>query len=267
MNSPFSFNRLGSGVKWLIGINAVLFIVQQFLPGRLEEIFGLIPREVISHVALWRLFTYMFLHGSFLHILLNMFTIWMFGKELEYAWGTKEFLKFYIVCGLGAACFNTALEPFSTAPIIGASGAIYGLLVAFAILYPASIIYLYGVIPLKAKHFIILMAGFEFFASFDGVHSGIARLAHLGGMATGYLYLKSYQFRSFWMNLYHRVIDSLVIRHHHNAEEKKKNQSAARSENLAKEVDRILEKVLMQGADSLTDDEREIMRRYSAMKH
>ena len=262
---PFSSYNVGKGVKSLLIANGIIFVLQKFLPGQLELFFGLIPLKVVSEFQLWRLVTYSFLHGSFFHILFNMLTLWMFGKEIENAWGTKEFLKFYFLCVLGAAFMNTLVQPFSILPIIGASGAIYGLLVAFAFVYPEAIIYFYGLFPLAARQFDILMAVFEFFASFDGISGGIARIAHLGGMATGYFYMKSYEFRSFWFNLYHRILDSLIVRKPQ-IKIKKKNIKI-RMENLTQEVDRILEKVLLQGAGSLTEEEREVMRRYSAMKH
>src|SRR4029077_20764418 len=119
-------------------------IAQQFTGGGLEAHLGLIPAQVLS-LEVWRLFTYQFLHGSFFHALFNLFTLWMFGKEIEWNWGTKDFLKFYFTCVLGAGLFNTVFEPFSMSPILGASGGIYGLLVAFAMMFPEAVIYLYGI--------------------------------------------------------------------------------------------------------------------------
>lgn len=260
--SPFSHGRLKGAVKWLILFSLPLFVFQQIFTGRIEPILGLVPAKVLWQFCFWQPFTYLFLHGGFFHIFINLFTLWMFGKELEYAWGTKEFLKFYFICGLGAAFFNTVLEPFSNIPIIGASGAIYGLLVAFSVVFPDSVIYLYGIIPMRGKHFVILIGVVEFMASFHGTHSGIARLAHLGGMLTGYLYLKSYEFRSFLNRASRRVMGLFVVRE----DTTRKNKNVGQ-ETLIKEVDRILEKVLLHGAESLTEEEREIMRRYSSMKH
>lgn len=258
IRSPFTFNSLPPGVKWLLIINGVLYLLQQFFTGWLLSTFGLTPYLVLNRFHIWQLFTYMFLHGSFFHILFNMFALWMFGKELEYTWGTREFIKFYIVCGLGAGLFNTLFEPFSLYPIIGASGAIYGILVAFAIVFPTTVIYLYGLIPLQAKHFVMLVGLLEFFASFHGTPSTIARLAHLGGMLTGYLYLKSYNFRSILNRMINRASDFIVTN-----KPKPRRIKPPTKEDLLKDVDKILEKVLLHGADSLTEKEREIMRRYS----
>lgn len=259
--NPFSV-KVPPAVRWLLGIYAAFYIAQNFFGGWLEAYLGLIPSRVIS-LEIWRLFTYQFLHGSLFHILFNLLALWMFGKELEWSWGTQEFLKFYFTCVLGAGLMNTVLEPFSNSPTIGASGGLYGLLVAFAVVYPESLIYLYGLVPIKAKHFVIVIGVFEFLASGHGASSHIARFAHLGGMLTGYLYLKSYEFRSRWNRLLHRVADTVMTR----KQAKPKKEGKLRKEDLVKEVDRILEKVLTHGAGSLTDAEREIMRRYSSMKH
>ena len=262
--NPFSFSRIPRGVRWLLAFTTAVYIAQQFSGGWLEATFGLIPAKVLS-LEIWRLFTYQFLHGSFFHIFFNLFALWMFGKEIEWSWGTKDFLKFYFTCILGAALMNTVLEPFALVPTIGASGGIYGLLVAFAMLYPTSVIYLYGIIPLQAKHFVILIGIFEFFASFHGTGSAIARFAHLGGMLTGFLYLKSYEFRSRWNQILQRLTGLFVVKSPPVPKLKKNEKS--KKEDLVKEVDRILEKVLKHGADSLTEQEREIMRRYSSTKH
>lgn len=261
-NSPFPFGRLEPGVKFLLIAFPAFFAAQQIVPGWLEQNLGLVPSQVIGGLRLWQPLTYAFLHGSFMHLLFNLFALWMFGKELEAAWGTKEFLKFFFLCSLGGAVFNIACDPFSTMPVIGSSGGIYGLLAAFAIVFPESLIYLYGIIPLKSRHFVLLIGVIEFLASFHGSHSLVARFAHLGGMLTGLLYLKSYEFRSVLNRMYHKVADSLVVR-----KKPSKRPRRAAPQDLVSEVDRILDKVLVQGADSLTDSEKEIMRRYSARKH
>ncbi len=262
--NPFSFARLPPGVKWLLIITGLVYIAQRFTGSFLEMNLGLIPAKVLS-LEIWRLFTYQFLHGSFFHVLFNMFALWMFGKELEWSWGTKEFLKFYFTCALGAGILNTVVDPFSVVPTIGASGGLYGLFVAFAVVFPESVIYLYGIIPLQAKHFVILIGVFEFLASYDGSSTHIARFAHLGGMLTGYLYLKSYEFRSRWNRVMHKGADLFVVQNP--APPKPKREPRVKKEDLVREVDKILEKVLRYGADSLTDQERETMRRYSSMKH
>src|SRR5262245_11974966 len=130
------------------GVGFVLQILEQ-LTGSPSLIynFGLRPIAVTEKFYLWQLVTYMFLHGGFFHILFNMFGLYMFGSELEATWGTRAFTKFYFTCGIGAAIITVFL---SSNPVIGASGAIMGLLVAYGILFPNRLIYLYMIIPIPA---------------------------------------------------------------------------------------------------------------------
>lgn len=139
----------------------------------------------------WQLFTYMFLHGDFFHLLFNMFILWMFGMELENTWGPKRFLTYYFLCGVGAGLSNLLIAPLFTSvgPTVGASGAIYGVLVAFGYLFPNRLIYVYFVIPVKAKYLIIIFMMIELFSSVSGRESGIAHMAHLGGGVVGLIYL------------------------------------------------------------------------------
>lgn len=139
----------------------------------------------------WQLFTYMFLHGGFFHLLLNMFALWMFGVELENIWGQKRFLTFYLICGLGAGLCNLFIAPLfgPVGPTVGASGAIYGILVAFGYLFPDRNIYIYGLIPVKAKYLVIFYMLIELFAVAGSSDSGIAHMAHLGGGVVGLIYL------------------------------------------------------------------------------
>src|SRR5438477_8046793 len=118
--------------------------------------FGLIPLAVTQRYYLWQLVTYIFLHGGFFHILFNMFGLYMFGSELERTWGTREFTKFFFLCGIGAAITSVVVSPHSYVLIIGASGAIFGLLVAYGVLFPKRLIYLYMIIPIQAKWFVII---------------------------------------------------------------------------------------------------------------
>ena len=263
--SPFSFHNLRGAVKWLLFINLAAFLLQKISGGTLENLFSLAPIKVWGSLEIWRLFTYLFLHGSFFHFFFNMFVLWMFGKEIENAWGTREFIKYYLICGIGAGFFNLILQPFSTLPIIGSSGAIYGILIAFGLLFPETVIYLYAIIPMRAKHFLILLGTIEFLASFQGDSSTISRIAHLGGMVTGTIYLKSYTFRSFFSRFGHKILDSLFIRKPTPKIQKK--SAPITDDALREQVDKILEKILTHGAESLTEKERELMRRYSSRKH
>ena len=164
----------------------------QFLSGflahvRLDRLFGLVPYDVTHHLYLWQLGTYLFLHGDIFHIGLNMLALWMFGTELESLWGTQRFTRFYFVTGVGAAICTTLVSWNSYIPTIGASGAIYGLLAAYGILFPERVILLYFVLPIKAKYFGVI----TFWSSVTASGSGVAHVAHLGGMLFGWLYLRA----------------------------------------------------------------------------
>lgn len=185
---------LTPAVKTLLIANVAVFLFQ-YIAGalvhvRLDRLFGLVPNDVTHHLFLWQLVTYLFLHGGLLHIGFNMLALWMFGTELESLWGTNRFTRFYFITGIGAAICSTLADWNSFTPIIGASGAIYGLLAAYGILFPERTILLYFVIPIKAKYFVILMGLLAFWSSITASGSGVAHVAHLGGMLFGWLYLR-----------------------------------------------------------------------------
>ena len=145
----------------------------------------------------------MFLHGGIGHLLINMLSLWMFGTELERMWGTRFFTKYYFVTGIGAGVITLLWSisplPFAEqiyyAPMIGASGAIYGVLLAYALSFPHRPIYMYFVFPIPAKYFVMIVGAITFLSSVGGGGGGVAHTAHLGGLAVGYLYLKGLRCR------------------------------------------------------------------------
>jgi membrane associated rhomboid family serine protease len=191
----FGPGPLSPAVKWLIWANIAVFVVSYLVQGFTYSL-GLRPDAVLHHYALWQPLTYMFLHAGVWHILFNMLALWMFGVELERLWGTPFFLKFYFVTGVGAALMTLLLslvpfglvDPASTT--VGASGAIYGLLLAYALYFPRRPIYVYMLFPVPAKYFVMIFAGIALLLSISGTSGGIANVAHLGGMVFGYAYLK-----------------------------------------------------------------------------
>ena len=199
--SSFSFGPgpISTALKALIGANVAMFLAMLVLPepGTVEAL-GLVPRFFLTRLWIWQPVTYMFLHGGLSHILFNMLALWMFGAELERIWGTRYFLKFYFVTGAGAGVLTVlfSLLPFAFsqqlfgAAIIGASGAIYGLLLAYAIYFPDRPIYMYFVFPIPARIFVTIMGAIAFYLSLSQV-GGVANATHLGGLLVGYLYLKS----------------------------------------------------------------------------
>lgn len=198
---------LPTGVKWLLISNVALFVLYFFGVrnglGPYFSLFSLVPAAVVKEFAVWQLFTYMFLHDpmGFGHILFNMLSLWMFGADLERTWGTKRFLTFYFTCGVGAGICVVVINELFGQPnqsVIGASGAIYGLLMAFGLLYPDRTILFSFLFPLKAKYFVMIIGAIAFLSSFN-VNSGISNVAHLGGMLFGFLYLRV-QFRGMNMD-------------------------------------------------------------------
>ncbi len=185
-------------VKMLIWANVGTFVAMQIAPV-LVQFFGLTPATVFGRLWLWQPFTYLFLHGWFTHILFNMLALWMFGTELERLWGSQFFLRYYFVTGTGAGVAMLAAslipsvfgERMYVTTTIGASGAVYGLLMAFAIYYPTRPLYMFPFpIPIPAKYFVLIIGGFVFFSSLSDTTGGVAHMAHLGGLIVGYLYLK-----------------------------------------------------------------------------
>jgi membrane associated rhomboid family serine protease len=181
-------------VKMLIIINVAVFTLQFFseLAGTrfLVSYFGLIPSRVTHDWMIWQLVTYMFLHGGVFHIFFNMLTLFMFGNDLERYWGTRRFLNYYMVTGIGAGVCSWLVSMNNQSVIIGASGAIYGLLLAYGLLYPNRIVYLNFLLPVKIKWLVIIMGAMAFFSSLSSAESGVAHIAHLGGMLVGFVFLK-----------------------------------------------------------------------------
>lgn len=197
LNTFFSSGNFPNGVKWLLISNTAVFVLSYFLHAAgLGDIFSplaLVPRLVVFHFAVWELATYLFLHGGVWHLLFNMLTLWMFGVTLERDWGTRKFLKYYFLCGIGAGLcdvtVNALLGNWYTSTI-GASGAIYGVLLAYGVLYPESTILFLFVFPIQAKYFVMIYGAMALLGSLN-VNSGVSNVAHLGGMLFGLLYLKA----------------------------------------------------------------------------
>ena len=228
----------------------------------------------------WQLITYQFMHGGFMHIALNMFALWMFGMEVENLWGSKKFLTFYLMCGIVAGIFQLVLPPLfneQLAPTIGASGAIFGVLIAFGMMFPNRYIYLWFFLPIKAKYLIIGFVLLELYSIPQG--GNVAHLAHLGGAFAGFIYIMLDRKSNFsFKNIFGRssnqqrgggnVFDSLK-----NAtnifKKKEDNVEDARfyeikddkneHEVTQAEIDAILDKISRSGYQNLTDKEKKIL--------
>jgi membrane associated rhomboid family serine protease len=182
----------------LVIANVAAFLISLVVPAVTLRL-GLRPADVFGTLALWQPVTYMFLHGGIFHILFNMLALWMFGVELERMWGSRFFIKYYFVAGVGAAVTTLACSflPFAFANqlyyslTIGASGAVYGILLAYARYFPHRPILLYFVFPIPAKYFVMIIGAISLLSAMSGPGGGIAHATHLGGLVAGYLYLRS----------------------------------------------------------------------------
>jgi membrane associated rhomboid family serine protease len=206
-----SFGSIGPGgisptVKTLIIICCIIFVVQLIdgISGSptFTSKFGLVPYQVTHKFYLWQPVTYIFLHGGFLHIIFNMLGLWMFGTEMERLWGKKTFTKFFFICGVGGALFKTLLNPMSMGNTIGASGAILGILVAYAFIFPERVIILY-IFPIKVKWFVIGTAIITVFSSLQDGGSTDYRV-HLGGMLCAVFYMRGGGFLTGFRSHYDR---------------------------------------------------------------
>ena len=194
-------------IKTLLIANTGVFLAQEFsrlLFGDpaynwLIRWFGLIPSAVTHGLRIWQPFTYLFLHGGVWHLLLNMLVLWMFGRDLELTWGRRRFYAYYFVCGVGAGLINILVKsvpvlfgrPPSYIATIGASGAIYGILLAAAVVFPNRQIW---IIPfplmLPMRIYVLIIGAIAFFSSLGTTGDNVSHIAHLGGMLVGYVYLR-----------------------------------------------------------------------------
>lgn len=183
-------------VRLLVAANVLGYLLTLAAP-TLTMWLGLIPAAVVERFWIWQPVTYMFQHGGLFHLLFNMLALWMFGVELERRWGTRFFVTYYFVAGVGAAATTIliTLLPFGfsealyVSVTVGASGAIYGLLLAYGMSYPDRPIYMYLVFPIPARIFVLIIGGISFLSSVSGTGGGIAHATHLGGLVAGYLFL------------------------------------------------------------------------------
>jgi membrane associated rhomboid family serine protease len=207
--SPYSGSNIASfgpgpltpAIKAIVVACVVLFFADALRP-ELRVWLGLVPRDVVERLSVWQPFTYMFMHGGVGHILFNMLSLWMFGTELERMWGPVFFGRFYIVCGLGAAFTQIVLglllpgdlgASFYFVPVVGASGAIYGVLFAYAMYFPTREILMSFLFPVQAKYMVMILGLISLYMAITA--SGVAGAAHLGGLATGWFYLRGRRMR------------------------------------------------------------------------
>ena len=298
--SPTGFRLLPTIVKHLLIINVLMYLATVTLTRFNIDLTRLLGLHFFkaSDFRIYQLLTYMFMHGNFGHLFFNMFALWMFGNTLENIWGSKRFLLFYMVCGIGAGLcqelvqyiqYATSLADYANVNLggrivpmdaylnmmttVGASGAIYGLLLAFGMMFPNSMIYLYFLFPIKAKWFVIGYAVIELLSGLSGA-SNVAHFAHLGGMLFGLLLILYWRknpagpnknFRN-WKEIfeswkrksetkytpYKEVKDEPLV----SRNDGEYNRQKAERE---RDVDAILDKISKNGYASLTQEEKEFL--------
>jgi membrane associated rhomboid family serine protease len=284
---------LGEGltpaVKYLLLTNVGLFFLTLAFEDPLVAIFALTPSAVMQTFFIWQLVTYMFLHGSIMHILMNMLVLWMIGCELERFWGTKEFLRYYFICGIGAGLIQMAVILFLTAidrvtpraldiPVLGASGAVYGLLMAFGVLFPNRVItlLLFFILPIQIKvKYLVTIAGLVVLyssLSYAKTPGGdVAHFAHLGGMLVGFLYLKNAKRghgsdQGFGDRMSKLDLGGFGKWFRQRKAKRKQMQVVRRRQQevqLRERVDIILDKINEVGYENLTEEEKQILKKAS----
>ena len=246
-------------VQRLLLANVAVFLFSRAFPALIAD-FALVPLAI--HLRPWTLVTYMFLHGGFAHLLFNMLMLFFFGPRLEERLGGGTFIRFYLACGVGGAILSFA-TPFSM--VVGASGAIFGVVVGFARYWPREDIYIWGVLPIQARVLAIFMVASSLVAGFAGAGDGIAHFAHLGGLAVGWVFLKM------WERRRHRRVARRPVRPRGVSVvvdlESLERWKSIRREHLHEinrdEVDKLLRKAHRLGARALTTEEREFLDRMS----
>jgi len=252
-----SQNSLDYGriTKRLIFINVGAYLLINIILGvKFFYLFGMVPKLIISKFMVWQLFTYMFVHAGLWHLAINMLMLWFFGPGLESIWGSKRFLRFYFFTGIGAGLCSLVFSLNSLIPVVGASGAIFGILIAYAVMFPDSMVLMFFIFPMKMKYAVVFLVGINLLGAVSGSGSGIAYLAHLGGGLFGYWYLKSRLLKDLLDNL---SLDSTRAWLSQKREEQKRRQE----KDLSRKVDQILDKISKSGIDSLTNDEKDILKK------
>lgn len=277
-------------LKNLLIINGVVFLFQMLfgevmiggVPGVyiLNKWFALNPIGEGANFQVWQLITYQFMHGGFGHIFFNMFALWMFGMEIENLWGSKKFLFYYLLCGVAAGVsqlFLPALLGAAPGLTIGASGAIYGVLIAFGLLFPDRYIYIYFLLPVKAKYLVGFLIILEFLLV-NSAGSNIAHLAHLGGAVAGFIFImldnkidvplkRSFKGGGYsssdtgFTNPFSGIGEKFKKRYGNNIEEAKYYDiDDKKDEKISQaEIDKILDKISASGYQNLTEREKKIL--------
>ncbi len=278
------FSLFPDVIKRLLILNIAVFFIQIIFdnisfggyPGRmfLTEHFALSGLG-LSNLKIWQLVTYQFMHADFMHLFWNMFLLWMFGMEIANVLGSKKFITFYLICGIGAGLLQTLLSPMQTSTI-GASGAVWGIMITFAMYFPDRMIYIYFLFPVRAKFLIGFLLVMEFLMI--GSADVVAHMAHIGGALTGFIFImldkhNNINFQNWFNNLrkpsgYRKSKSNFNFRKPFNFGEKKDmqeakfydiNNSKNSDEINQEEIDKILDKISQSGYQNLTENEKRVL--------
>ncbi|MDQ3698547.1 MAG: rhomboid family intramembrane serine protease [Gemmatimonadota bacterium] len=251
-------------VSTLLIANVAMFFVQTTVPS-LEYLFRLVPAWI--PLRPWTLITYMFLHGSLTHLLFNMLALYFFGPRLEERLGSRAFLVLYFVSGMTGGLLSWVMPGNPLIPIVGASGAIFGVQLGFALYWPRERILIWGVVPVEARVLVLVMTALSLFGGFGGRSDGIAHFAHLGGFLGGWLYLRWREWRSPTRQFKAKVTALQRGSAGSDVADLQRWEAIPRESLHAinrEEVDRLLAKARADGPKSLTVDERAALNRFSA---
>lgn len=252
--------QLTPWVKRLLIANTVVFALTWVIgPGFVLEWFSFQPAKIFFRP--WTPLSYMFLHGGFGHLFWNMLFLFFFGPPLESKWGSREFIRYYLVCGLGGVVLSFL---FVSYPIIGASAAVYGIMLAFAMAWPDAPIYIWGIFPVKAKWLVSFLVVVSISSAFGGAGGGVAHFAHLGGFAAGFLYLKTDWRASQAIQNIGKAARArrfaIVPREERDAAHSGRPQHEDSGERRTLDaVDQVLDKISAEGMASLTEQERQLL--------
>ncbi|MBN1465815.1 rhomboid family intramembrane serine protease [candidate division KSB1 bacterium] len=261
---PFAFGGgLAPIVRNLILANAAIWILQQFTKSQMMELFALHPLAVVNDFTLWQLFTYMFLHGSFFHLFFNMFVLFMFGSEVARILGARGFLRYYVMTGMSGGIVQLIANWGTPSVILGASAAVYGVLVAFALFFPNRIVtlLLFFVLPvqLRAKTLVAISIGISLIlglqSEFFGTTDHVAHFAHLGGAFAGLVLLRGH---SFFERMLKRIADEQLKKRQ--MQEKRRQASIQQKR---KDIDTILDRINEIGYENISEAERNFLKEAS----
>jgi membrane associated rhomboid family serine protease len=250
-------------VKGLLFANAAVFLIDLIVPGRFVAEWLMFRPD--RWTRLWGVFTYMFVHGGFGHLFFNMLALFFFGPPLEARWGGREFFLYYVICGMGGVLLSFLLAPSG---IVGASAAVYGIMLAFAMAWPDAPIYIWGIFPVQAKWLMTGLFVLTLMSAFGGGGGGVAHMAHLGGIVTGFVYLKAdWRPRGQLASLKQRSARAarrlaIVPRDEEiqaAASQRSSSWQTADEGQLLDAVDRVLDKISAEGISALTADERRLL--------